>query len=147
MEEYTGASVLEDHLYHFENASLLHQYSNGVKSVSNDSEKASTWFSQLKMGSIYSFEEFNILFLHYFSSIKHYHKSPPQSFLDEATWSRNPARVHSTFQPWCLGGAFNYLQDPNECILLGAIDGRLFYCWWKSFQQIIMTSWEGWRSI
>lgn len=28
---YTGTSELEDHLYHFENVFLLHQYSNGVK--------------------------------------------------------------------------------------------------------------------
>lgn len=75
--EYTGSTDPEDHLGHFENAALLHQYTNGVKCrifLTTLAGSAHQWFNQLPPNSIQSFDDFNTLFLQHFASSKRYHK-------------------------------------------------------------------------
>ncbi|XP_074570551.1 uncharacterized protein LOC141827208 [Curcuma longa] len=77
--EYNGSTDPEDHLSRFENASLLHQYPDGVKCrvfLNTLAGSAQRWFNHLPPASIHSFEEFKEIFLHQFSSAKKYQKSP-----------------------------------------------------------------------
>lgn len=79
IEEYIRTSNPKDHLSHFENASLLHQYNDGVNCwvfMMTLAGSAQRWFSLLKLRCIDSFKKFNTLFLyHLASSNKHYHKT------------------------------------------------------------------------
>ncbi|KAL0453943.1 UNVERIFIED_CONTAM: hypothetical protein Slati_1372400 [Sesamum latifolium] len=69
--EYDGTSDPMEHLSRFENASLLHRYTNGIKCrvfVTTFTRAAQQWFNQLPIGAIGSFQEFRSFFLHQFAS-------------------------------------------------------------------------------
>ncbi|KAL0292274.1 UNVERIFIED_CONTAM: hypothetical protein Sradi_6994900 [Sesamum radiatum] len=60
-----------EHLSRFENAALLHRYTDGIKCrvfVTTFIGAAQQWFNQLPVGVIGSFQEFRSLFLHQFAS-------------------------------------------------------------------------------
>ncbi|KAL0386197.1 UNVERIFIED_CONTAM: hypothetical protein Sradi_3014000 [Sesamum radiatum] len=60
-----------EHLSRFENAALLHRYTDGTKCrvfVTTFAGAAQQWFNQLSVGVIGSFQEFCSLFLHQFAS-------------------------------------------------------------------------------
>ncbi|XP_073154198.1 uncharacterized protein [Henckelia pumila] len=62
----------------FENAALLHQYSDGIKCrvfLSTLVKSTQQWFNMLKPGSIRSFDDFSVVFMHQFSSSKKYQKT------------------------------------------------------------------------
>ncbi|KAL0370771.1 UNVERIFIED_CONTAM: hypothetical protein Sangu_0395200 [Sesamum angustifolium] len=69
--EYDGTTDPQEHLSRFENAILLHRYTNGIKcrvSVTTFARATQQWFNQLPPTVIGSFEEFRSLFLHQFGS-------------------------------------------------------------------------------
>ncbi|KAL0367751.1 UNVERIFIED_CONTAM: hypothetical protein Sradi_3665200 [Sesamum radiatum] len=69
--EYDGAMDPMEHLSRFENAALLHHYTDGIKCrvfVITFAGAAQQWFNQLPVGAIGSFQEFCSLFLHQFAS-------------------------------------------------------------------------------
>ncbi|KAL0412327.1 UNVERIFIED_CONTAM: hypothetical protein Sradi_1434400 [Sesamum radiatum] len=69
--EYNGTTDPMEHLSRFENAALLHRYTDGIKCrvfVTTFAEAAQQWFNQLPVGVIGSFQEFRSLFLHQFAS-------------------------------------------------------------------------------
>ncbi|KAL0446117.1 UNVERIFIED_CONTAM: hypothetical protein Slati_1739600 [Sesamum latifolium] len=69
--EYDGTTDPVEHLAHFENAALLHRYTDGIKCrvfVTTFAGAAQQWFNQLPTGAIGSFQEFRSLFLHQFAS-------------------------------------------------------------------------------
>ncbi|KAL0313320.1 UNVERIFIED_CONTAM: hypothetical protein Sradi_5731300 [Sesamum radiatum] len=69
--EYTGTTDPMEHLSRFENAALLHRYTDGIKCrvfVTTFAGAAQQWFNQLLVGVIGSFQEFHSLFLHQFAS-------------------------------------------------------------------------------
>ncbi|KAL0456596.1 UNVERIFIED_CONTAM: hypothetical protein Slati_0998800 [Sesamum latifolium] len=69
--EYDGTTDPVEHLAHFENAALLHRYTDGIKCrvfVTTFARATQQWFNQLPIGAIGSFQEFRSLFLHKFSS-------------------------------------------------------------------------------
>ncbi|KAL0427160.1 UNVERIFIED_CONTAM: hypothetical protein Slati_2890800 [Sesamum latifolium] len=69
--EYDGAADPMEHLSRFENAVLLHRYTDGIKCrvfVTTFAGTAQQWFNQLPVGAIGSFQEFHSLFLHQFAS-------------------------------------------------------------------------------
>ncbi|KAL0458684.1 UNVERIFIED_CONTAM: hypothetical protein Slati_0495600 [Sesamum latifolium] len=69
--EYTGTMDPMEHLSRFENAALLHRYTDGIKCrvfVTTFAGAAQQWFNQLPLGVIGSFQEFCSLFLHQFAS-------------------------------------------------------------------------------
>lgn len=64
--KYMGFTDLEEHLGCFENAALLHHYTDGVKCrvfLTTFVGSAQRWFNQLPSSSIKSFNDFNTLFL------------------------------------------------------------------------------------
>ncbi|KAL0455574.1 UNVERIFIED_CONTAM: hypothetical protein Slati_0896600 [Sesamum latifolium] len=65
--EYDGTTDPQEHLSRFENAALLHRYTNGIKCrvfVTTFARAAQQWFNQLPPDVIGSFQEFRSLFLH-----------------------------------------------------------------------------------
>ncbi|XP_073053656.1 uncharacterized protein [Primulina eburnea] len=76
--EYDGHTDPEEHLGRFENASLLHQYSDGVRCrvfLGTLARSAQQWFNTLQPNSIQSFEDFATAFLRRFASSKRHQKN------------------------------------------------------------------------
>ncbi|KAL0402469.1 UNVERIFIED_CONTAM: hypothetical protein Slati_4276800 [Sesamum latifolium] len=72
--EYDGTIDSQEHLSRFENAALLHRYTDDIKCrvfVTTFACATQQWFNQLLPAVIGSFREFRSLFLHQFSSSKH----------------------------------------------------------------------------
>ncbi|KAL0309201.1 UNVERIFIED_CONTAM: hypothetical protein Sradi_5862400 [Sesamum radiatum] len=70
--EYDSTTDPLEHLSRFENASLLHRYTDGIKCrvfVTTLARAAQQWFNQLSTGSIRSFQEFRSMFLHQFARL------------------------------------------------------------------------------
>ncbi|KAL0383183.1 UNVERIFIED_CONTAM: hypothetical protein Scaly_0605600 [Sesamum calycinum] len=69
--EYDDTTDPQEYLSCFENAALLHRYTNEIKCrvfVITFTHVAQQWFNQLPVGAIGSFQEFRSLFLHQFAS-------------------------------------------------------------------------------
>ncbi|KAL0404137.1 UNVERIFIED_CONTAM: hypothetical protein Sradi_2054500 [Sesamum radiatum] len=76
--EYDGTSDPMEHLSRFENAVLLHRYTDGIKCrvfVTSFARVAQQWFNQLPVGAMGSFQEFRSLFLHQFASSRKLRKT------------------------------------------------------------------------
>ncbi|XP_073291138.1 uncharacterized protein [Primulina huaijiensis] len=76
--EYDGHTDPEEHLGRFENAALLHQYSDGVRCrvfLGTLVRSAQQWFNTLQPNSIQSFEDFATAFLHRFASSKRHQRN------------------------------------------------------------------------
>ncbi|KAL0413042.1 UNVERIFIED_CONTAM: hypothetical protein Sradi_1505900 [Sesamum radiatum] len=76
--EYNGTTDPMEHLSRFENAALLHRYTDGIKCrvfVTTFAGAAQQWFNQLPVGVIDSFQEFRSLFLHQFASSRKVRKT------------------------------------------------------------------------
>ncbi|KAL0355603.1 UNVERIFIED_CONTAM: hypothetical protein Sradi_4007200 [Sesamum radiatum] len=78
LAEYNGTTDPQEHLSRFENAALLHRYTDGIKCrvfVTTFSRAAQQWFNQLPPAVIGSFREFHCLFLHQFASNRKHQKT------------------------------------------------------------------------
>ncbi|KAL0289138.1 UNVERIFIED_CONTAM: hypothetical protein Sradi_7079900 [Sesamum radiatum] len=76
--EYNGTADPMEHLSRFEDAALLHRYTDGIKCrvfVTTFAGAAQQWFNQLPVGVIGSFQEFRSLFLHQFASSRKVRKT------------------------------------------------------------------------
>ncbi|XP_073272400.1 uncharacterized protein [Primulina huaijiensis] len=76
--EYDGHTDPEEHMGRFENAALLHQYSDGVRCrvfLGTLVRSAQQWFNTLQPNSIRSFEDFSAAFLHRFARSKRHQKN------------------------------------------------------------------------
>ncbi|KAL0311290.1 UNVERIFIED_CONTAM: hypothetical protein Sangu_2423700 [Sesamum angustifolium] len=70
--EYDGTTDPQEHLSCFENAALLHRYTNRIKYrvfFTTFARAAQQWFNQLPSEPIGSFQEFRSLFLHQFAKV------------------------------------------------------------------------------
>ncbi|KAL0428390.1 UNVERIFIED_CONTAM: hypothetical protein Slati_3013800 [Sesamum latifolium] len=68
----------QEHLSRFENAALLHRYTDDIKCrvfVTTFARAAQQWFNQLPPSMIGSFREFRSLFLHQFASSRNHRKT------------------------------------------------------------------------
>ncbi|XP_073136979.1 uncharacterized protein [Henckelia pumila] len=82
--DYDGSIDPEEHLGRFENAAMLHCYTDRIKCkvfCTTLVKSVQQWFNQLKPGSITSFESFSGMFLHQFTSRKR-HKKTSLSLFD-----------------------------------------------------------------
>ncbi|XP_073121282.1 uncharacterized protein [Henckelia pumila] len=71
--EYNGKGDPEEHLSRFENAALLHKYSDPIKCrvfLNTLIGPAQQWFNLLRPGDITEFKDFSRAFLHHFASSK-----------------------------------------------------------------------------
>ncbi|XP_073122494.1 uncharacterized protein [Henckelia pumila] len=78
--EYDGKGDPEEHLARFENAALLHKYSDQIKCrafLTTLIGPAQRWFNTLRPGEIKEFKDFSKSFLHHFASSK---KRPTTTF-------------------------------------------------------------------
>ncbi|XP_075504382.1 uncharacterized protein LOC142541807 [Primulina tabacum] len=78
VKEYDGSSDPEEHLASFENMAMLHCYGDQIKCkvfLTTLVDSAQRWFDGLAPQSIHSFEDFQKVFLHQFSSTKKYKKT------------------------------------------------------------------------
>ncbi|XP_073152355.1 uncharacterized protein [Henckelia pumila] len=78
--EYDGKGDPEDHLARFENAALLHKYSDQIKCRSFLTTligPSQQWFNMLRPGEIKEIKDFSKSFLHHFASSK---KHPTTTF-------------------------------------------------------------------
>ncbi|KAL0420786.1 UNVERIFIED_CONTAM: hypothetical protein Slati_3101500 [Sesamum latifolium] len=76
--EYDGTTDPQEHLSRFENAVLLHRYTDGIKCrvfVTTFARAAQQWFNQLPPAVIGSFREFRSLFLHQYTSSRKHRKT------------------------------------------------------------------------
>ncbi|XP_073313447.1 uncharacterized protein [Primulina huaijiensis] len=76
--EYDGYTDPEEHLGRFENAALLHQYSDGVRCrvfLGTLVRSAQQWFNTLQPHSILSFEDFSAAFMHRFASSRKHQRN------------------------------------------------------------------------
>ncbi|KAL0281733.1 UNVERIFIED_CONTAM: hypothetical protein Sradi_7292200 [Sesamum radiatum] len=76
--EYDGTIDPQEHLSQFENATLLHRYTDGIKClvfVTTFARAAQRWFNQLPLAVIGSFQEFCSIFLHRFASCRKHRKT------------------------------------------------------------------------
>ncbi|KAL0415958.1 UNVERIFIED_CONTAM: hypothetical protein Slati_3427700 [Sesamum latifolium] len=76
--EYDGTIDPQEHLSRFENATLLHRYTDGIKClvcVTTFARAAQQWFNQLPPAMIGSFREFHSLFPHQFASSRKHRKT------------------------------------------------------------------------
>ncbi|XP_074577531.1 uncharacterized protein LOC141833939 [Curcuma longa] len=76
--EYTGNADPEDHLGRFENAALLHRYTDAIKCrvfLTTLAGSALRWFNRLPQSSIRSFADFKGAFLRHFATSKTYRKT------------------------------------------------------------------------
>ncbi|KAL0462485.1 UNVERIFIED_CONTAM: hypothetical protein Slati_0136100 [Sesamum latifolium] len=76
--EYDGTTDPQEHLSRFENAALLHRYTDGIKCrvfVTTFAQVVQQWFNQLPPAVIGSFQEFCSLFLHQFASSRKHRKT------------------------------------------------------------------------
>ncbi|KAL0444520.1 UNVERIFIED_CONTAM: hypothetical protein Slati_2174700 [Sesamum latifolium] len=75
---YDGTTDSAGHIRKFDNAALLHMYTDSNKCcviLTTLTSSAQQWFDQLPVGSVKSFAEFSSLFQHQFASSKKYRKS------------------------------------------------------------------------
>ncbi|KAL0406388.1 UNVERIFIED_CONTAM: Retrovirus-related Pol polyprotein from transposon opus [Sesamum latifolium] len=82
--EYDGTMDPMEHLSRFENAALLHRYTDEIKCrvfVTTFARAAQQWFNQLPVGAIGSFQEFRSLFLHQFASNRKLRKTELSLFV------------------------------------------------------------------
>ncbi|KAL0453853.1 UNVERIFIED_CONTAM: hypothetical protein Slati_1363400 [Sesamum latifolium] len=78
LSAYDGTTDPIEHIRKFENAALLHKYTDSIKCrifLTTLMNSAQQWFDQLSAGSVKSFAEFSFLFQHQFASSKKYRKS------------------------------------------------------------------------
>ncbi|XP_075481342.1 uncharacterized protein LOC142522058 [Primulina tabacum] len=78
VKDYDGNEDPEEHLARFENMAMLHCYTDGIKCklfLTTLVDSAQRWFEGLTSQSISSFEDFQKVFLHHFSSSKKYKKT------------------------------------------------------------------------
>ncbi|KAL0451216.1 UNVERIFIED_CONTAM: hypothetical protein Slati_1099700 [Sesamum latifolium] len=90
--EYDGTTDPVEHLAHFENAALLHRYTDGIKCrvfITTFARASQQWFNQLPAGAIGSFQEFRSLFLHQFASSRKLRKIELSLFL----WQQKDKRL------------------------------------------------------
>ncbi|KAL0462073.1 UNVERIFIED_CONTAM: hypothetical protein Slati_0094900 [Sesamum latifolium] len=83
-KEYDGTADPMEHLSRFENATLLHCYTDGIKCrvfVTTFAGVAQQWSNQLPVGAIGSFQEFRSLFLHQFASSRKVRKTELSLFV------------------------------------------------------------------
>ncbi|XP_075494850.1 uncharacterized protein LOC142532435 [Primulina tabacum] len=78
IKDYDGSSDPEEHLARFENMAMLHCYGDQIKCkvfLTTLIDSAQRWFEGLAPQSILSFEDFQKVFLHQFSSSKKYKRT------------------------------------------------------------------------
>ncbi|KAL0405953.1 UNVERIFIED_CONTAM: hypothetical protein Slati_3909200 [Sesamum latifolium] len=76
--EYDGTTNPQEHPSRFENAALLHRYTDGIKCrvfVTTFARAGQQWFNQLPLAVIRNFREFRSLFLHQFASSRKHRKT------------------------------------------------------------------------
>ncbi|KAL0453779.1 UNVERIFIED_CONTAM: hypothetical protein Slati_1356000 [Sesamum latifolium] len=76
--EYDGTTDPQEHLSRFENAALLHRYTDDIKCrvfFTTFAMAAKQWFNQLPPTVIGSFQEFRSLFPHQFASSRKHRKT------------------------------------------------------------------------
>ncbi|KAL0445434.1 UNVERIFIED_CONTAM: hypothetical protein Slati_2266100 [Sesamum latifolium] len=76
--EFDGTTDPQEHLSRFENAALLHRYTDGIKCrvfITTFARAAQQWFNQLPPAVIGSYQEFRSLFLHQFASSRKHRKT------------------------------------------------------------------------
>ncbi|KAL0458442.1 UNVERIFIED_CONTAM: hypothetical protein Slati_0471400 [Sesamum latifolium] len=84
--EYDGTTDPIEHLSRFENAALLHLYTDGIKCrvfITTFARAAQQWFNQLPVGAIGSFQEFQSIFLHQFASSRKLRKTELSLFAED----------------------------------------------------------------
>ncbi|XP_073057061.1 uncharacterized protein [Primulina eburnea] len=78
VKDYDGNADPEEHLARFENTAMLHCYTDRIKCkvfLTTLVDSAQRWFEGLASQSINSFQDFQRVFLHHFSSSKKYKKT------------------------------------------------------------------------
>ncbi|XP_075507622.1 uncharacterized protein LOC142544462 [Primulina tabacum] len=78
VKDYDGNADTKEHLARLENMAMLHCYADMIKCklfLTTLVDSAQRWFGGLAPQSIHSFEDFQKVFLHHFSSSKKYKKT------------------------------------------------------------------------
>lgn len=125
IREYMETTNPEDHLCRLENVFLLHQYSDSIKCqifLTTLAGPSQYWFSRLKSKSINSFENFNALLQHHFTTVSAtIRPPPPPSASFNVVRSKDLTRIYPMLQPSYLGSVNCYLKYVGKCFLTGIV--------------------------
>ncbi|KAL0411282.1 UNVERIFIED_CONTAM: hypothetical protein Slati_3717900 [Sesamum latifolium] len=127
--EYDGTSDPMEHLSRFENAALLHRYTDGIKCrvfVTTFARAAQQWFNQLPAGAIGSFQEFRSLFLHQFASSKKLRKTELSLFVAQQKDNEHLKEYLHRFNAAALDVPSATQEVKARAFLQGLLDGDFF---------------------
>ncbi|KAL0405937.1 UNVERIFIED_CONTAM: hypothetical protein Slati_3907600 [Sesamum latifolium] len=125
--EYDGTTDPMEHLSRFENAALLHRYTDEIKCrvfVTTFARAAQQWFNQLPVGAIGSFQEFRSFFLHPFASSRKLRKTELSLF---AVRQKDDEPLKEYLQRFnrSIGGACCHARSESQCFLPRALEWGL----------------------
>ncbi|XP_075499061.1 uncharacterized protein LOC142537427 [Primulina tabacum] len=109
IKDYDGSSDPEEHLARFENMAMLHCYGDQIKCkvfLTTLIDSAQRWFEGLAPQSILSFEDFQKVFLHQFSSSKKYKRTAFSLFEPQTCLLARPKTKTTAFTQGLLEGDF-----------------------------------------
>ncbi|KAL0385621.1 UNVERIFIED_CONTAM: hypothetical protein Sradi_2956400 [Sesamum radiatum] len=128
MAEYDTSDPIE-HLSRFENAALLHQYTDGIKCrifVTTFARAAQQWFNQLPVGAIGSFQKFRSLFLHQFASSRKLRKTKLSLFAVQQKDNESLKEYFQRFNAAALEVPSATQEVKANAFSQGLLDGDFF---------------------
>ncbi|KAL0405118.1 UNVERIFIED_CONTAM: hypothetical protein Slati_3825700 [Sesamum latifolium] len=127
--EYDGTADTMEYLSRFENAALLHRYTDGIKYrvfVTTFAGAAQQWFNQLPVGAIGSFQEFRSLFLHQFASSRKVRKTELSLFAVRQKEDAPPKEYLQRFNSAVLEVPAATQEVKANAFSQGLLDGDFF---------------------
>ncbi|KAL0415760.1 UNVERIFIED_CONTAM: hypothetical protein Slati_3407900 [Sesamum latifolium] len=146
--EYDGTDPME-HLSRFENAALLHRYTDGIKCrvfVTTFARAAQQWFNQLPVGAIGNFQEFRSLFLHQFASSRKLRKTELSLFAVRQKDERTLKEYLQRFNAAALEVPAATQEVKASAFSQGLLDGDFFKSLAKKRLPSLTPFWPEQRS-
>ncbi|XP_073298454.1 uncharacterized protein [Primulina huaijiensis] len=132
IEEYDGKGDLEDHLSRFENAALLHQYTDSIKFrvfLTTLTGSVQRWFNLLRPSDIKAFSDFSRAFLHQFTSSKK-HPVTPFSLFTMRQYEHESLRVYIR---WFSAVVIEVSPSTSDLLICAFVQGLAMEDFLKSF--------------
>ncbi|KAL0462033.1 UNVERIFIED_CONTAM: hypothetical protein Slati_0090900 [Sesamum latifolium] len=147
--EYDGAADPMEHLSRFENAALLHRYTDGIKCrvfITTFAGAAQQWFNQLPVGAIGSFQEFRSLFLHQLASSRKVRKTELSLFAIRQKEDEPLKEYLQRFNTTALEVPAATQEVKASAFSQGLLDGDFFKSLAKKRSPSLTPSWPELRN-
>ncbi|KAL0458276.1 UNVERIFIED_CONTAM: hypothetical protein Slati_0454800 [Sesamum latifolium] len=146
MTEYDGTTNSQEHLSHFENATLVHRYTNDIKCrvfVTTFAQAAQQCFNQLPPTVIRSFQEFRSLFLHQFTSSRNHRKTELSLFTIRQKEGEPLKEYIQRFNTVALEVPSATQEVKANAFAQGLLDRDFFNTWLRNQPPNLTLSWPG----